>query len=73
MKENEKKTAVFIERTEFTSEDSVPISMWATLSANERESYLGFSKGSGSFRPNPAGCFSASSDVIKWSSASTLP
>lgn len=35
--------------------------------------YLGFSSGSGSFRPNPTGLFSASSPVTRWSSASTLP
>lgn len=35
--------------------------------------YLGFSKGSGSFLPRPAGCFSASSEVIRCNSASTFP
>ena len=36
-------------------------------------SYCGFSSGSGSSRPRPAGDFSASSDVMSISSASTLP
>ena len=34
---------------------------------------FGFSRGSGSSRPRPAGDFSVSSNVIKWISASTLP
>ena len=34
---------------------------------------FGFSRGSGSSRPRPAGDFSVSSKVIKWISASTLP
>lgn len=36
-------------------------------------SYLGFSSGSGSFRPSPTGLFSASSPVRRCSSASTFP
>ena len=35
--------------------------------------YLGFSSGSGSLRPSPTGPFSASSPVMRCSSASTLP
>jgi len=35
--------------------------------------YFGFSSGSGSFLPCPAGCFSASSTVYRCNSASTLP
>ena len=51
---------------------------WIDLSGvinqtNEVSGRFGFSRGSGSSRANPAGCFSASSADIKWSSASTLP
>lgn len=35
--------------------------------------HLGFSRGSGSFRPLPTGCFSASSTVNSSNSASTFP
>lgn len=37
------------------------------------DTHLGFSRGSGSFRPKPTGLFSASSTVSSWNSASTLP
>lgn len=42
-------------------------------SFEELETYLGFSRGSGSFLPQPAGFLSASSFVRRWISASTLP
>ena len=35
--------------------------------------HFGLSRGSGSLRPRPAGCFSASSADHKCNSASTLP
>jgi len=40
---------------------------------NEVSGRFGFSSGSGSSRPRPAGAFSDSSKVIRWISASTFP
>lgn len=43
------------------------------VNRDNRGTHLGFSRGSGSFRPKPTGLFSASSRVSSWNSASTLP
>lgn len=43
------------------------------VKGDNTDTHLGFSRGSGSFRPKPTGLFSASSTVSSWNSASTLP
>lgn len=44
-----------------------------TPPSKAQATYLGFSRGSGSFRPFPTGRFSASSTVSSSNSASTFP
>ena len=55
--------------------DDVVIDLLTLMSIKleSKSTYVGFSSALGSSLPKPAGLFSASSDDIKMSSASTLP